>query len=155
LYFRGRMQRWWIFDFETDYRSFYSDIKKARKWHYRVKSWVIFNKGQFTHICQLNVSCGQDSVSGLVLISVTRCICIYNMDLVSKYFFMFFFCILQDTCTWYFRLFILASAKSFASSHVSCSCPPSTPVIFPFLSVRKLPKVGPLRGNTPTFISFV
>jgi hypothetical protein len=66
-----------------------------------------------------------------------------------------FFCILQDTCTWYFRLFILASAKSFGSSHVSCSCPPSTPVIFPFLSVRKLPKVGPLRGNTPTFISFV
>jgi hypothetical protein len=32
----------------------------------RVKSWVIFNKGQFTHICQLNVSCGQDSVSGIV-----------------------------------------------------------------------------------------
>jgi hypothetical protein len=31
-----------------------------------VKSWVIFNKGQFTHICQLNVSCGQDSVSGIV-----------------------------------------------------------------------------------------
>jgi hypothetical protein len=27
----------------------------------------IFNKGQFTHICQLNVSCGQDSVSGIVL----------------------------------------------------------------------------------------
>jgi hypothetical protein len=27
---------------------------------------VIFNKGQFTHICQLNVSCGQDSVSGIV-----------------------------------------------------------------------------------------
>jgi hypothetical protein len=37
------------------------------KWHYRVKSWVIFNKGQFTHICQLNVSCGQDSVSVIVL----------------------------------------------------------------------------------------
>jgi hypothetical protein len=37
------------------------------KWHYRVKSWVIFKKGQFTHICQLNVSCGQDSVSGIVL----------------------------------------------------------------------------------------
>jgi hypothetical protein len=39
------------------------------KWHgnaYRVKSWVIFNKGQFTHICQLNVSYGQDSVSGIV-----------------------------------------------------------------------------------------
>jgi hypothetical protein len=31
------------------------------------KSWVIFNKGQFTHICQLNVSRGQDSVSGIVL----------------------------------------------------------------------------------------
>jgi hypothetical protein len=30
------------------------------------KSWVIFNKGQFTHICQLNVSCGQDSVSGII-----------------------------------------------------------------------------------------
>jgi hypothetical protein len=29
------------------------DIKKAGKWHYPVKSWVIFNKGQFTHICQL------------------------------------------------------------------------------------------------------
>jgi hypothetical protein len=26
----------------------------------------IFNKGQFTHICQLNVSGGQDSVSGIV-----------------------------------------------------------------------------------------
>jgi hypothetical protein len=25
-----------------------------------------FNKGQFTHMCQLNVSCGQDSVSGIV-----------------------------------------------------------------------------------------
>jgi hypothetical protein len=23
-------------------------------------------KGQFIHICQLNVSCGQDSVSGIV-----------------------------------------------------------------------------------------
>jgi hypothetical protein len=33
---------------------------------YRVKSWVIFNKGQFTHICQLNVSYGQDFVSGIV-----------------------------------------------------------------------------------------
>jgi hypothetical protein len=31
-----------------------------------VKSWVIFNKGQFTHICQLNVSCGHDSMSGIV-----------------------------------------------------------------------------------------
>jgi hypothetical protein len=35
--------------------------------NYREKSWVIFNKGQFTHICQLNVSCGQDSVSAIVL----------------------------------------------------------------------------------------
>jgi hypothetical protein len=25
---------------------------------YRVKSWVIFNKGQFTHICRLNVNYG-------------------------------------------------------------------------------------------------
>jgi hypothetical protein len=45
--------------------------KKTGEWHYRVKSWVIFNKGQFTHICQLNVSggrgCGQDSISGIVL----------------------------------------------------------------------------------------
>jgi hypothetical protein len=41
-------------------------MKKARKLHYRVKSWVIFNKGQFTHICQFNVSYGQDSVSGIV-----------------------------------------------------------------------------------------
>jgi hypothetical protein len=40
--------------------------KKSGKWHYRVKSWVIFNKGQFTHIYQLNVSCGQDSMSGRV-----------------------------------------------------------------------------------------
>jgi hypothetical protein len=46
---------------------FSCDIKKAGKWH-RVKSWVIFNKGQFTHICQLNVSCGQDSMSGIVRI---------------------------------------------------------------------------------------
>jgi hypothetical protein len=36
------------------------------KKQYRVKSWVIFNKGQFTHICQLNVSCGQDSMPGIV-----------------------------------------------------------------------------------------
>jgi hypothetical protein len=28
--------------------------------------YIIFNKGQFTHICQLNVSCGQDSMSGIV-----------------------------------------------------------------------------------------
>jgi hypothetical protein len=42
-------------------------MKKGRKWHYRVKSWVIFNKGQFTHICQLNVSYGQESVSGIVV----------------------------------------------------------------------------------------
>jgi hypothetical protein len=42
--------------------------QKAKKWHYRVKSWVIFNKGQFTHICQLNVSYGQDSVSGIIRI---------------------------------------------------------------------------------------
>jgi phage-related protein len=34
--------------------------------HYRVKKWVIFNKVQFTHICQLNVSYVQDSVSGIV-----------------------------------------------------------------------------------------
>jgi hypothetical protein len=27
----------------------------------------VFNKGQFTHICQLNVNCGQDSVSRIVL----------------------------------------------------------------------------------------
>jgi hypothetical protein len=33
---------------------------------YRVKSWVIFSKGQFTHICRLNVNYGQDSVSGIV-----------------------------------------------------------------------------------------
>jgi hypothetical protein len=31
------------------------------------KSWVIFNKGQFTHICQLNVSCYQDSMSRIVI----------------------------------------------------------------------------------------
>jgi hypothetical protein len=31
-----------------------------------IESKVGFNKGQFTHICQLNVSCGQDSVSGIV-----------------------------------------------------------------------------------------
>jgi hypothetical protein len=40
--------------------------KIAGKWHYRLKSWVIFNKGQFTYIYQLNVSCSQDSVSGIV-----------------------------------------------------------------------------------------
>jgi hypothetical protein len=32
----------------------------------KLKSRVIFNKGQFTHICQLNVSCGQDSVTAIV-----------------------------------------------------------------------------------------
>jgi hypothetical protein len=31
----------------------------------------LFNKDQFTHICQLNVSCGQDSVSGIVPTNVT------------------------------------------------------------------------------------
>jgi hypothetical protein len=46
-------------------------MKKAWKWLYRVKSGVIFNKGQFTHICQLNASCGQDSVSGIVRRNVT------------------------------------------------------------------------------------
>jgi hypothetical protein len=51
---------------KNHFGSFSYDIKKAGKWYYRVKSWVIFNKGQFTHICQLNVSCGQDSVSGIV-----------------------------------------------------------------------------------------
>jgi hypothetical protein len=25
----------------------------------------MFSKGQFTHICQLHVSCGQDSMSGI------------------------------------------------------------------------------------------
>jgi hypothetical protein len=30
-------------------------------------------KGQFTHICQLNVSYGQDSVFGIVLVSCTWC----------------------------------------------------------------------------------
>jgi hypothetical protein len=54
---------------KNHFEVFFCDIKKAWKWHYRVKSWVIFNKGQFTHICQLNVSCGQDSVSGIVLIN--------------------------------------------------------------------------------------
>jgi hypothetical protein len=29
-------------------------------------SHPLFNKDQLTHICQLNVSCGQDSVSGIV-----------------------------------------------------------------------------------------
>jgi hypothetical protein len=48
---------------KNHFEVFFCDIKK---WHYRVKSWVIFNKGQFTHICQLNVSCGQDSMSGIV-----------------------------------------------------------------------------------------
>jgi hypothetical protein len=51
---------------KNHFGSFSYDIKKARKWYYRVKSWIIFNKVQFTHICQLNVSCGQDSVSGIV-----------------------------------------------------------------------------------------
>jgi hypothetical protein len=30
------------------------------------------NKGQFTHICQLNVSCGQDSVSGIVHVCIYK-----------------------------------------------------------------------------------
>jgi hypothetical protein len=38
---------------KNDFEVFFSDIKKTGKWHYRVKSWVILNKGQFTHICQL------------------------------------------------------------------------------------------------------
>jgi hypothetical protein len=32
-----------------------NEPKKAGKWHYRVKSWVMFNKGQFTRICQLRL----------------------------------------------------------------------------------------------------
>jgi hypothetical protein len=32
----------------------------------KVGLYSIFNKGQFTDICQLNVSCGQDSVFGIV-----------------------------------------------------------------------------------------
>jgi hypothetical protein len=32
-----------------------------------IEAQVGLYKGQFTHICQLNVSCGQDSVSGIVL----------------------------------------------------------------------------------------
>jgi hypothetical protein len=54
---------------KNHFEVFLVTSKKAGKWHYRVKSWVIFNKGQFTHICQLNVSCGtygQDSMSGIV-----------------------------------------------------------------------------------------
>jgi hypothetical protein len=48
--------------------KFFLRHQKSREMalHYRVKSWVIFNKGQFTHFCQLNVSCGQDSMSGIV-----------------------------------------------------------------------------------------
>jgi hypothetical protein len=41
---------------KNHFEVFYSDIKKARKWHYRVKSWVKFNKGQFTHT-YLSVKC--------------------------------------------------------------------------------------------------
>jgi hypothetical protein len=51
---------------KNHFEVFLMTSKKPGKWHYRVKSWVIFNKGQFTHICQLNVSRGQDSVSGIV-----------------------------------------------------------------------------------------
>jgi hypothetical protein len=40
------------------------------KKHGNGKSWVIFNKDQFTHICQLNVSCGQDSMSGILPINI-------------------------------------------------------------------------------------
>jgi hypothetical protein len=60
------------FLFKTDPQSaphyLFGIIKEyvGQKMHYRVKSWVIFNKGQFTHICQLNVGYGQDSVSGIV-----------------------------------------------------------------------------------------
>jgi hypothetical protein len=50
---------------------------KFSLWHQksrnqRVKSWVIFNKSQVTHICQLNVSCGQDSVSEIVLFKLIQ-----------------------------------------------------------------------------------
>jgi hypothetical protein len=37
-----------------------------------IESKVIFKKGQFTHICQLNVSCGQDSMSGIVRANKTE-----------------------------------------------------------------------------------
>jgi hypothetical protein len=42
---------------------------------YQVKSWVIFNEGQFT---QLNVGRGQDPVSGIVLFYQSGIDCWYN-----------------------------------------------------------------------------
>jgi hypothetical protein len=35
---------------KNHFEVFLVTSKKAGKWHYRIKSWVIFNKGQFTHI---------------------------------------------------------------------------------------------------------
>jgi hypothetical protein len=51
---------------KNHFEVFLVTSKKQGNGIIKVKSGVIFNKGQFTHICQLNVSCGQDSVSGIV-----------------------------------------------------------------------------------------
>jgi hypothetical protein len=34
LYFRGRMQCWWIFDFETDYSAFTFVLDQSRLWKF-------------------------------------------------------------------------------------------------------------------------
>jgi hypothetical protein len=45
---------------------------------------VIFDRGQFTHICQLNVSCGQDSVSGLSGIVLLSCSANFGAPSINK-----------------------------------------------------------------------
>jgi hypothetical protein len=44
------------------------------------------NKGQFTHICQLNVNCGQDSVSGIVRGDQEELFKLVMLNLIFKWY---------------------------------------------------------------------
>jgi hypothetical protein len=57
---------------KNHFEVFLVTSKKQENGIIELKVGVIFNKGQFTHICELNVSCGQDSVSAIVHISVVQ-----------------------------------------------------------------------------------
>jgi hypothetical protein len=57
LYFRGRMQCWWIFDFETDYIIMLCDINcnffltfLTLCWHGHNQAGIFFNLSQSNHI---------------------------------------------------------------------------------------------------------
>jgi hypothetical protein len=52
LYFRGRMQCWWIFDFETNYRplGFYSPALNHRQIFLHISSFTSFLKIQNSYL---------------------------------------------------------------------------------------------------------